>query len=122
MNLTMSIYFNTDIIVIESIIFTVINTVILVNNLISVNYLCFQPLVIALKCLTYLYSIYTYRADGGSIGSYKLLILPLSLWCSSVVSSFTKLNVLPYMFILALCRSFSLSHRKLPRKWFCDKL
>ena len=55
LNLAISSYFYTDSIFNKSIILTVINTTLSVNNLISVDYFCLQHLVIVLKCLTCLY-------------------------------------------------------------------
>ena len=85
----MSIYFHTCIIVIKSIILIVIITIILVNNLISVNYLCLQPLIIALKCLTCLYSIYRY------------VFVPVNT-CVSVCGIYTSVSVSPLQKVLVL--------------------
>ena len=49
LNLAMSVYFYTYVITIKSILLLlIIITIILVNNLISADYLCLKPLIIAL--------------------------------------------------------------------------
>ena len=49
----MLIYFFTYSVINKSIILILIITIIVVNNLISLDYLCLQSLIIALKCLTH---------------------------------------------------------------------
>ena len=74
--MTLPFYFYFHIIAIKGIsLIIAIITIYLANDLLDANYLRFQPLIIALKCLTCLYSIHVslYSILGWSISQFKII-------------------------------------------------